>query len=54
MVKGKSTSQIAGLLNISVKTADTHRVQIMRKLRLGSVAELTRYALREGLTSLEA
>ena len=54
MVEGKSTSQIADFLEISVKTVDSHRGQIMRKLSIGSVAELTRYAIREGLTSLEA
>ena len=40
-------------MNVSVKTIETHRKQIMDKLDLHSVAELTKYALREGLTSLE-
>jgi DNA-binding NarL/FixJ family response regulator len=53
MVEGKSTSQIADALHISIKTVETHRGQIMRKLCIGGMAELTRYALREGLTSLE-
>ncbi len=53
MAEGKSTSQIAELLHISVKTVETHRQQIMHKLRIRSVAELTKYAIREGLTSLE-
>jgi DNA-binding NarL/FixJ family response regulator len=54
MVEGKRPSQIADLLDISAKTVDTHRGQIMRKLGIESVAELTKYAIREGLTSLEA
>jgi two-component system response regulator NreC len=53
MAEGKSTSQIAEFLDISTKTVETHRGKIMRKLGIGGVAELTRYALREGLTSLE-
>jgi DNA-binding NarL/FixJ family response regulator len=54
LAEGKRTSQIADLLQISIKTVDTHRQQIMRKLDTRSVAELTKYAIREGLTSLEA
>lgn len=53
MAEGKSTSQIAELLSISVKTVETHRQQLMHKLGMRSVAELTKYAIREGLTSLE-
>jgi two-component system response regulator NreC len=52
--EGKRTSQIAELLHISVKTVETHRQQIMHKLGIKSVAELTKYAIREGLTSLES
>jgi DNA-binding NarL/FixJ family response regulator len=51
--EGKRTSQIAELLHISIKTVETHRQQIMHKLGMRSVAELTKYAIREGLTSLE-
>jgi DNA-binding NarL/FixJ family response regulator len=53
LVEGKSTSQIAKHLHISVKTVETHRHQIMHKLGIHSIAELTKYAIREGLTSLE-
>ncbi len=53
LAEGSSTKQIADRLRISPKTADTHRQQIMKKLGLRSVAELTKYAVREGLTSLE-
>jgi DNA-binding NarL/FixJ family response regulator len=51
--EGKSTKDIAGLLNVSVKTVESHRKQVMDKLDLHSVAELTKYAIREGLTQLE-
>jgi DNA-binding NarL/FixJ family response regulator len=54
VVEGKSTKQIAGLMKISVKTIETHRQKIMSKLGTHSVADLTKYALREGLTSLES
>ncbi|MHC4720471.1 MAG: response regulator [Planctomycetota bacterium] len=53
MAEGKSTKQIALKLNISVKTVETHRRQIMNKLDIHTVAELTKYAIRKGLTSLE-
>ncbi len=52
--EGKRTSQIGELLHISTKTVETHRQQIMHKLGMRSVAELTKYAIREGLTSLES
>jgi len=40
-------------LHISAKTVETHRRQIMEKLNMHSVAELTKYAIRKGFTSLE-
>ncbi len=52
LAEGKATKQVAALLQVSVKTIETHRQRIMQKLQLGSVAELTKYAIREGLTSL--
>ncbi|MBW1824743.1 MAG: response regulator transcription factor, partial [Deltaproteobacteria bacterium] len=54
IAEGKTTKQIASLLNVSVKTVETHRKKIMDKLGTNSVAELTKYALREGLTSLDS
>jgi DNA-binding NarL/FixJ family response regulator len=51
--EGKRHREIADLLRISVKTVDTHRLQIMRKLGFKSAVELTKYAIREGLTTLE-
>ncbi len=53
LAEGKSTKDIAALLYVSVKTIESHRKQIMDKLNLHSIAELTKYAIREGLTRLE-
>lgn len=53
LAEGKTTKQIALSLNVSVKTIETYRQQLMHKLNLHSVAELTKYAIREGITSLE-
>ena len=52
IAEGNSTKEIASNLSVSIKTADTHRQQIMKKLNCRSVAELTKYAIREGLTQL--
>jgi two-component system, NarL family, response regulator NreC len=51
--EGKNTKQIASALGISVKTVETHIFNIKEKLDIHSTAELTRYAIREGLTFLE-
>jgi DNA-binding NarL/FixJ family response regulator len=51
IAEGKTSGQIADDLHISVKTVESHRQQIMMKLKIKSVAELTKYAIREGLTS---
>lgn len=53
MAEGKNTNQIAESLCVSVKTVEAHRKQLMNKLDIHSVAELTKYAIRQGLTSLE-
>ena len=52
LAEGKSVKEIAHDLNISVKTVETFRHRIEDKLHLNSIAELTKYAIREGLTSL--
>ena len=52
LTNGGSSKQIALNLHISTKTVDTHRRQIMNKLNLYSLPELTKYAIRCGLTSL--
>lgn len=54
VAEGRSTKGIAAHLHVSIKTIETHRGQIMDKLDLHSVAELTKYAIRQGLTSLDA
>jgi DNA-binding NarL/FixJ family response regulator len=53
LAEGKSTKQIALSLHVSAKTIESNRRNIMDKLRINSVAELTKYAIREGLTTLE-
>ena len=53
IAEGWSTKQIASHLYVSIKTIETHRRQIMTKLDLHTIADLTKYALREGLTSIE-
>jgi two-component system, NarL family, response regulator NreC len=52
VAEGRSTKEIAAALYVSVKTVETHRKQIMDKLNVHSIAELTKYAIREGVTSL--
>ena len=52
--EGKSTKEIAQVLSVSPKTIDSHRTHIMSKLKITSVAGLTKHALREGLTSIDS
>lgn len=44
--EGKSSKEVASILNISAKTAETHRANLMRKLEIHSISELVRYAVR--------
>jgi DNA-binding NarL/FixJ family response regulator len=53
IAEGKPVKEIAFTLGVSHKTIETHREQIMKKLGIYSVAELTKYAIREGVTSLD-
>jgi two-component system response regulator NreC len=51
IAEGNTTSKIADALHVSTKTIETHRAHIMAKLNLRNIPELTKYAIREGLTS---
>lgn len=53
LAEGKNAREIASILNISVKTVDTHRRKIVDKLGIRTIAGITKYAIREGLSSLE-
>ncbi|MEN6387057.1 MAG: response regulator transcription factor [Phycisphaerales bacterium] len=53
IAEGKTTKQIARMLHVSPKTVEGHRTMIMHKLEIDSIANLTKYAIREGLTSAE-
>jgi two-component system, NarL family, response regulator NreC len=49
LAEGKGNKEVASIKDISTRTAETHRADIMRKLRLKSLSELVRYAIRNGL-----
>jgi len=49
LAEGHSNKEVAAALGISVKTAETHRATIMRKLGLHSIGELVRYAIRNNI-----
>ncbi|HXW91186.1 MAG TPA: response regulator transcription factor [Terriglobales bacterium] len=52
LAEGKTSKEVAVALNLSVKTAETHRTNLMRKLDLHSVADLTLYAVRNGIVQV--
>jgi len=49
IAEGRSTKDVASLLGISVKTAESHRTRLMQKLDIHETASLVRYAVRRGL-----
>jgi DNA-binding NarL/FixJ family response regulator len=53
VAEGKTSGETARQMHISIKTVETHRRNIVQKLGLHGTAELTKYAIREGLTSLD-
>jgi DNA-binding NarL/FixJ family response regulator len=53
IAEGKSSKEIGVAFHISTRTVDTHRQRLMDKLDLHTIAELTKFAVREGLTELE-
>ncbi len=54
LAEGMSAKEIGSLLHVSSRTVDSHRQRIMEKLGIHTVAELTKYAVRAGLTALES
>jgi DNA-binding NarL/FixJ family response regulator len=52
VAEGKTTKEVATALSLSVKTAETHRTNLMRKLDLHSIADLTLYAVRNGIVQV--
>lgn len=52
VAEGKATKEIASILNVSIKTIEFHKTRIMKELQLHTAAELTKYAIAAGLTSL--
>ena len=52
LTEGKTSNEVAVALKLSVKTAETHRTNLMRKLDLHSVADLTLYAIRNGIVQI--
>ncbi|MBT6050537.1 MAG: response regulator transcription factor, partial [Candidatus Scalindua sp.] len=52
LAEGKSTKQIALSLSLSIKTIESRRARIMQKIGIDNIADLTKYAIREGIIAL--
>lgn len=52
LVEGRSTKQIASSLHLSIKTIESHRSRVMKKIDVDNIVDLTKYAIREGIISL--
>ncbi|MBT4091574.1 MAG: response regulator transcription factor, partial [Deltaproteobacteria bacterium] len=53
IAEGYTSKEVASHLNIATKTVETHRLNIMSKLKIRSIAELTKFAIRHGITCLD-
>jgi DNA-binding NarL/FixJ family response regulator len=53
VAEGKNTKEIAFILDVSIKTVEAYRAQIMKRLHFRSIADMIKYAIREGITTLE-
>ncbi len=53
VAEGKSNAEVAELIGLSARTVETYRLRLMRKLGIGDLASLVKYAIRQGITSLE-
>jgi DNA-binding CsgD family transcriptional regulator len=53
VVEGNSSAKIAGLLGLSSATVDTYRSRLMAKLHIDNIPDLVRYAIRQGLISID-
>jgi len=53
LAEGNTTKQIAKKLDISIKTVESHRITMLKKLNIPSIAELTKYAIKEGIISVD-
>ena len=53
LTEGKNVKEVAYLLNLSAKTIETHKSNIMHKLDIFNIAKLTKYAIKEGITHLD-
>ena len=53
VVEGKSSAEIAGILNLSPKTVESYRSRLMQKLDIGDIPSLVKFAIQQGLTPLE-